>query len=149
MSTVDKNHYPVKKIDVIINGDEENGFTFTYESEGKSCECFIANGPCRLEYTIQDSAAQRDYGFAFDGVAFNNPFNNVITEANIINNGQTIVLTNPFDVSSPIPGKCQVGFQFGFSFQKTPSGCKAKNLLLLSADPQVINEHNTTLPGGH
>lgn len=150
MSTQDKHlNYPTKKIGVTITGNDTNGFSFTYEAEGESCECVIARGPCYLEYTLQDSAAQRDYGFAFDGVAFSNPFSNVITEAKIINNGKTIILTNPYDVSSPVPGECSVGFQFGFSFQTPPSECKAKNLLLLSADPQVINQQDTTLPGGH
>lgn len=141
--------YPTKNITVIINGDETNGFSFTYEDKGTSCECVIAHGPCYLAYTIEDNTTQQDFSFSFDGVAFSNPFNNIITEAKIINNGKTIVLTNPYDVSSPIPGECRVGFQFGFSYKTSPSGCKAKNLLLLSADPQVINDQDTTLPGGH
>lgn len=147
MSTLETNHnYPTKQINVIISGDEQNGFNFVYEAEGQSCECVIATGPCYLAYSILDNATQRDYGFAFNGVAFSNPFNNVITEAQILNGGQTIVLTNPYDVSKATSDQYSVGFQFGFSFKNAPGGSKAKNLLLLSADPEIINQDDTTLP---
>ncbi|WP_417359365.1 DP-EP family protein [Gallaecimonas pentaromativorans] len=148
-STEKKAKYPTKKINVIITGNEIDGFSFIYEAGGESCECVIVNGPCYLEYTIKDSSAQQDYEFAFNGVAFSNPFNNVITEATIIKNGQTIVLTNPYNVCKSTSDNYSVNFQFGFSFRKNPNGKVAKNLLLLSADPEVVNENDIGLPGGH
>lgn len=148
MTVVEKKHkWPTKEISVSICGNEKEGFSFIYEDNGESCECVVANEPCYLQYTIKNNETQSNYCFSFDGVAFSNPFNNVITEAKIINNGNSIVLTNPFDVCKRTSEEYRVGFQFGFSFKKSPSGLPAKNLLLLSADPEVVNEGIPTLPG--
>ncbi|EKE73745.1 DP-EP family protein [Gallaecimonas xiamenensis] len=140
------NSWPTKHINVHITGNEVTGFKFLYEDNKESCEQVTVDGPCYLEYCIKENGTQRDYGFKFDGVAFSNPFNNVITEAKISPDGQKIKLTNPYDVNSSTSEDYSVGFQFGFSFTNAPSGCKAKNLLLLSADPQVINQGDPTMP---
>ncbi|WP_406666173.1 DP-EP family protein [Gallaecimonas sp. GXIMD1310] len=140
------NNWPTKHIRITISGDEQNGFTFIYADHQGDCECVIADGPCYLEYTIERNETQQQYGFAFDGIAFSNPFNNVITDATIANGGRTITLTNPYDVSKETSDNYSVDFQFGFSFKNAPGGSKAKNLLLLSADPQVINQRDPTSP---
>ena len=118
---------PTLKINLTVAYSKEAGFSFNYEN----CEggTVVVSQACYLEYNLIDKT---DFDLSFAGVAFSDPFNNVITRVDLKKN--TVTLMDPFSCNDK-----EVSFEFGFNIGHSPNGEDKHGLLLLSADPQVIN----------
>lgn len=139
--------------EVFINvsyNNEEGVFKFDYcDSAGSSCALLDVHEKCVIVYILNDNTG---CDLSFYGIAFSNPFNGIITDAKISNNGKQIYLYDPFEkCESKNDEDFSVSFEFMFTYQRPPSGVKyqSKKLLLISSDPEIANKGETCPPPSH
>ncbi|WP_285163382.1 DP-EP family protein [Shewanella goraebulensis] len=105
---------------VTVNLNVNGAPVFTYSDEN-----IVINEETTITYALTDNTGK---GLKFNGVAFCNPFDGIIDSVNVINNGDSIELTD----TDKIVGTTS----FQFILTNT-----VNTLLLVSADPQVINKN--------
>lgn len=118
-------------IDLAVTVDSSGQPQFDYSQFGQSCSGDVEVSEAGTITYRLINLEQAPQGLRFVGAGFANPFNGVVDKVEVSTDGKTLQLYDSKQVAGP--GK----FQFIFSSSEN-------GLLLLSPDPQVINQQDTT-----